>query len=416
MTVKHTGPKELFQIIVPKPRVELTLAQLLRKNGCNVGLELAKPRLRIAMSKRCWVGLLIVVAVMTGWTDPASGRRTRQPHRHRRPVPDAYVRPSNPDAPPAGPFKSALLVDAATGKVLFEKDASKPWPPASMVKMMVALVSLEAVRAGEVRLDQPVRASLLAASTGGTRVALRLGEILPLNELLKAMLVASANDASVAVAEAVAGNSEAMVGRMNRRARELGMTETVYRTVNGLPPRRRGVPPDITSADDLAILARKLLEYPEILQYSAQSEVPFRNGLVRLRNTNHLIGRMSGADGLKTGYIRLAGFNLTATAMRGDMRLVAVVLGCPTLRSRFDVAEALLEWGFSHYAKLNVVRTGDLTVLSQLPSLVRAPISKNQHIGDIIVHDDDGIHGVIPAVSPLDVDSHTSFFADTISQ
>ncbi len=325
------------------------------------------------MPKRCWIWLLIVAVGVAGWTDPAFARRVRHRQWNKRPVPHSESRPSNPESPPTGPYQSALLIDAKTGQVLFENNSAKPWPPASMVKMMVTLIALEAVHAGEMRLDQPVRASLLAARTGGTRVALRPGEVLPLEEFLKAMMVASANDASVAVAEAIAGNTAAMVERMNRRARQLGMTETVYRTVNGLPSRRRGIPPDMTSANDLAILARKLLDYPEVLHYSAQSEVPFRNGLVRLRNTNHLIGKMAGADGLKTGYIRLSGFNLTATAMRDGTRLIAVVLGCPTLRSRFDLAENLLEWGFSHYTKLDLARGGEpLNVADRSPFSVNA--------------------------------------------
>lgn len=400
------------------------------------------------MRKPGWVWILIVAAVFAGPAESASTRRSRQ--RNRLPAPKPYVVPSTPDALPSGPYQSALLLDAETGQVLYQKDAAKPWPPASMVKMMVALVALEAVQAGEVRLDQPVRASLLAARTGGSRVALRPGESFLLSELIQAMLVASANDASVAVAEAVAGSTEAMVERMNRRAKELGMTDTVYRTVNGLPPRR-GLPMDMTSAQDLSVLARKLVDTPGALSYSAQSEVFFRNGAQRLRNTNHLVGQMPGVDGLKTGYFRRAGFNLTATATRDGLRLIAVVLGCPTLRSRFDVAQGMLEWGFSHYTMLRLVRSGDpigveikvsngtptalrpvaagdasllvrkgesrnLRVRFQLPSVVTAPITKDQLLGEIIIHDDHGIYDVIPAVSPLDVSGHASLSAETISR
>lgn len=310
-----------------------------------------------------------------------------------------------------------------------------------MVKMMTALIALEALRAGEIRLDQPVRVSEAASHTGGSRVFLTSGEVLPFDELLTAMLIASANDASVAVAETVAGSTEEMVARMNRRARELGMTDTIYHSVNGLPPRKRRGLPDMTSASDLAILARKLLEFPEVLHYSAQSEAPFRNGTVRLHNTNHLVGRMPDVDGLKTGYYRRAGFNLTATAARDGMRLVAIVLGCPTLRSRFMLAGDLLEWGFANFSKLEIVRAGeplsvevavangasptvrpvaaegvsmlirkgerrDLQVRLQMPSVIAAPIAKDQLLGEIIIHDADRIFDVVPAVSPLDVTSN----------
>jgi D-alanyl-D-alanine carboxypeptidase (penicillin-binding protein 5/6) len=227
------------------------------------------------------------------------------------------------------------------------------------------------------------------------------------------MLVASANGASVAIADAIAGSEPAMISRMNQRARELGMTETTYRTVNGLPPRRGKGVPDITSANDLAILARKLLDQHEVLRYSAHPFVAIRNGKVFLRNTNHLVGHMDGADGLKTGYFRRAGFNLTATASRDGMRLVAVVLGCPTLQSRFLVAQQMLEWGFGHFSKLNVVEAGqplavevkDLRVTFQLPTVVPAPVALHQELGEIIVRDQDKLLGVIPAVSPVGVAS-----------
>lgn len=311
--------------------------------------------------RKGWGGLWLLVAAVATCVHPVAAA-TRK-HRHHRPSAAARRSLDAPrnvlftgtEVPPLGPYRAAILVDAEDGHVLFEKAATLERPPASMVKMMVALLAMEALRAGELRIDQPIRTSLLASRAGGTRVALRPGEVLPLDQMLTAMLVASANDASVAVSEALAGSVPEMLERMNRRARELGMTETVYHTVNGLPPAgRRGVP-DITCARDQAILARKLLEYPEILRYSSQHEAAFRNGATLLRNTNHLIGRMQGADGLKTGYIRISGFNLTATAYREGTRLIAVVMGCPTLRCRFDSAEDLLEWGFANTARQKVV-------------------------------------------------------------
>ncbi len=269
---------------------------------------------------------------------------------------------------------------------------------------------------------------------------LKAGEKLPFEDLLKAMLVASANGASVAIADTLAGSQPAMISRMNQRARDLGMTETTYRTVNGLPPGRGKGVPDITSANDLAILARKLVDQHEVLRYSSHPFVPIRNGKVVLRNTNHLVGHMDGADGLKTGYFRRAGFNLTATASRDGMRLIAVVMGCPTLQSRFLLAQQLLEWGFAHFSKLNVVEAGqplavevkvangaaesvrpvaaqsltyvvskderkDLRVTFQLPTTVAAPVAEHQELGEIIVRDQDKLLGVIPAVSPVGVAS-----------
>lgn len=395
--------------------------------------------------KRGSVSVVLVVAVVVmGLATPASARQKRahRPAAKQR-LGTALVLPRlvvPPDKPPAGPYASALLVDAESGRVLFAKDPTDPRPPASMVKMMVALLAFEALGRGDVHLDDPVVVSTAASRTGGSGVTLKAGERLPFEDLLKAMLVASANGASVAIADAIAGSQPAMISRMNQRARELGMTETTYRTVNGLPPRGGKGVPDISSANDLAILARKLLDQHEVLRYSAHRFVAIRNGKVLLRNTNHLVGHMDGADGLKTGYFRRAGFNLTATASRDGMRLVAVVLGCPTLQSRFLVAQQMMEWGFAHFSRLNVVEAGqplavevkvangaaesvrpvaaqsltyivgrdekkDLRVTFQLPTIVPAPVALHQELGEIIVRDHDKLLGVIPAVSPVGVAS-----------
>lgn len=392
--------------------------------------------------KRGWLCVWVVVWLVLGSSNPASAGQRRH-HRHvprNAPVVSVPARMTPPETPPRGPYASALLVDGDSGRVLFDKDSSDPRPPASMVKMMVALLTFEALERGEIRLDQQVPISPVASRTGGTGVMLKAGEKLSLEDLLKAMLVASANGASVAIAEAVAGGQPAMIARMNQRAQEFGMSETVYRTVNGLPPRRGKGLPDMTCAADQAVLARKLLEHRAVFRYSSQPVVPIRNGTVLIRNTNHLVGRMEGADGLKTGYYRRAGFNLTATAARDGMRLIAVVMGCPTLRARFLVAQELMEWGFAHFSKLKVVEEGqplsvevrvangatdhiqlvaaeslsyvvrndesrDLHVTFQVPSLVSAPIAKHQELGEIIVHDQRQILDVIPAVSPVDVAS-----------
>jgi serine-type D-Ala-D-Ala carboxypeptidase (penicillin-binding protein 5/6) len=395
--------------------------------------------------KRGWVSVLVGAAILVAQSNPVLARHKRTHHRvaHHRVAPGSVFVPARlavpPAEPPQGPYVSALLVDADSGRVLFAKDPTDPRPPASMVKMMTALLAFEALDRGDVHLNDPVTISLAASRTGGSGVFLKAGERLPFEDLLKAMLVASANGASVAIADAIAGSQLAMISRMNDRARELGMSETTYRTVNGLPPRRGKGLPDMTSANDLAVLARKLLEHPQVLHYSAQPLVPIRGGTLLIRNTNHLVGHMEGADGLKTGYYHQAGFNLTATASRDHLRLIAVVLGCPTLQSRFLLAQQLMEWGFAHFSKLTVVEAGeplsidvkvsngstdhvrpvaaqsvtyvvrndeknDLHVTFQLPAMVSAPIAKDQELGEIIVRDQrQQVLGVIRAVSPIDV-------------
>jgi D-alanyl-D-alanine carboxypeptidase (penicillin-binding protein 5/6) len=395
---------------------------------------------------RSWVCAVVAVAVVVAQASPAFARRahSRRHHRiaHHRvgPVFVPWRLAVPPETPPEGPYASALLIDAESGRTLFAKDPTDPRPPASMVKMMTALLAFEALERGDIHLDDRVTIGLAASRTGGSGVFLKYGERLPFEDLLKAMMVASANGASVAIADALAGSQLAMISRMNERARELGMTETAYRTVNGLPPTRGKGIPDMTSANDLAILARKLLDHRQVFRYSSQPLVPIRGGTVMLRNTNHLVGHMDGADGLKTGYFHQAGFNLTSTASRDGLRLIAVVLGCPTLQSRFLVSQQLLEWGFAHFSKLKVVEAGqpisvevqvsngarqsvrpvaagsltyvvrndekkDLHVSFQLPTVVSAPIAKDQALGEIIVRDQQKVLDVIPAVSPVDVGS-----------
>lgn len=393
--------------------------------------------------KRGWACVVAGVALVLSQSSSALARHQRSHRSHHRTVHRVLVSvPARlavpPEMPPSGPYAAALLIDADTGTTLFAKAPTDARPPASMVKMMVALLAFEALERGDIHLNDLVPISVAASRTGGSGVMLKAGELLPFEDLLKAMLVASANGASVAIAEAVAGSQLAMISRMNERARELGMKDTIYRTVNGLPPRRGKGLPDMTSASNLAILARKLLEHRDVFHYSAEPLVSIRRGTVKLRNTNHLVGRMDGADGLKTGYFRQAGFNLTATASRDGLRLIAVVLGCPTLQARFLVAQELLEWGFAHFSKLILVEAGqplsvdvkvangltdhvrpvaagtvtyvvrndekhDLRVTFQLPATVSAPIAKNQELGEIVIRDQEQVLDVIPALSPVDV-------------
>jgi D-alanyl-D-alanine carboxypeptidase (penicillin-binding protein 5/6) len=257
------------------------------------------------------------------------------------------------------PYHALLLEDADTGRILYDYNGGIEWPPASMAKMMLLMVAEDQIKAGRFHLSSPATISANAAFTGGSHLGLHPGEVIPLGELMKAALIRSANDAAVAVAEEICGSTARCVQMMNARAQSLGMTHTVYGTVEGLPPTPLH-DADITDAYDLATLARALIHQTNLLQWSSMETAPFDDGAATLHNTNHLIGHFEGADGLKTGFTLKAGFNLTATAERGNMRLIAVVLGAPSNAQRFIQAAKLLDWGFDNFEKVEVVQQGQL--------------------------------------------------------
>ena len=254
-------------------------------------------------------------------------------------------------------YKGALLEDADSGRVLMAYNADMEWPPASMAKMMNLLIAQEQINAGHFSGNDPVRISERAAHTGGSRVGLKEGDVYPLRELMKAALVKSANDAAVAVAEKIGGSVEAMVRMMNQRAHQLGMNHTEYQTVDGLPPRPTH-DADRTTAYDLAIVGRAIIRETNLLMWSGQEHMDFDNGVCILNNTNHLIGHFEGCDGLKTGFTYQAGFNVTTTAKRGDMRLIAVILGAPSNAQRFAQAAKLMEWGFDRFTSVALLKSG----------------------------------------------------------
>jgi D-alanyl-D-alanine carboxypeptidase (penicillin-binding protein 5/6) len=270
---------------------------------------------------------------------------------------------------PAGPmYHAVLLMDADSGKVLYAENATMQWPPASMAKMMLLAVAEDQIRAGRVSYSDLVRISERAATTGGSRIGLHEGDVYPLGELMKAALIRSANDAAVAIAEKIGGSVEGCVRMMNQKARALGMDRTYYGTPDGLPPRP-GHDVDYTTAQDLAILARSIILHTHLLRWSSMETAPFDGGRIMLHNTNHLVGRLDGCDGLKTGFTVQAGFNLTATAERGDMRLISVVLGAPSNPERFIQSARWLDWGFDNFSKVRLMSRGEaLPVHVQLES------------------------------------------------
>lgn len=249
---------------------------------------------------------------------------------------------------------SYICIEAESGIVLMEKNADLPRPPASMLKMMQMLLVEEGVRAGLWHYDMPVRVSHLAQSMGGTQVFLEAGEEWSLERLMMAIAVLSANDASVAVAEGLWGGVEQCIAAMNLRAAELGMVNTWFYSVNGLPPSD-GKSFDQSTARDMAILGRALLAYPNLLEWTRMTEFQFRPDDTPRRSTNRLLKDMPGCDGLKTGYIRAAGFCLTATAQRDGIRLIAVVMGSDR-NGRFTHTQQIIEEGFGMVQRVQPVR------------------------------------------------------------
>jgi len=242
---------------------------------------------------------------------------------------------------------SAILMDTATGTILYAKNADQALPPASVTKIMTLLLFMEEVDAGNISLEEEITVSEYAASMGGSQVFLEPGESMKAEELLKCVIIASANDAAVTLAEKIAGSEEAFVSRMNERAAELGMTNTHFENATGLDD---DTTKHLTSAYDIALMSRELLKHPTITQYSTIWMDTIRGGAFGLTNTNRLIRFYNGATGLKTGSTSRAGFCMSATAMRDDLHLIAVIMGADTRDIRNEAAKQLLDYGFANYS------------------------------------------------------------------
>lgn len=244
---------------------------------------------------------------------------------------------------------SAILMDAATGTVLFEKNAHEKLAPASVTKVMTLLLVMEALESGRISWDDMVTASETAAGKGGSQVYLEVGEQMSMDEMLKSVVVSSANDCATALAEHVAGSEAAFVELMNQRAAELGMADTHFVNCTGLDDEPNAAE-HLTSAYDIAVMSRELLKHEEIKKYTTIWMDTVRGGQFGLSNTNKLVRFYNGTTGLKTGYTKAAGHCLSASAERDGIELIAVVLHCDSSADRFQSAKALLDYGFANYA------------------------------------------------------------------
>lgn len=331
--------------------------------------------------------------------------------------------------------KSLILIEASTGKVLYENNADEALPPASVTKIMTLLLVMEAIDRGEIKLTDPVTVSEAAANMGGSQVYLEVGEQLSVEEMIKCVVIASANDAALALAELVAGSEESFVAKMNERARQLQMKNTNFENTNGLDDTTEN---HVTSARDIAIMSAQLLSHPTILKYTTVWQDSIRNGAFVLTNTNRLIRFYPGANGLKTGSTSKAGFCISAAAKRDGMQLIAVVMGASTRDSRNETAKQLLSWGFASYTRVVIenqsqtkipIRYGKQETVTtnyrpfelivekskaasiqktiKIPEEIDAPIKTGDVVGEIVCSIDGTVVGKQPVCATQTVERNT---------
>lgn len=334
---------------------------------------------------------------------------------------------------------SAILIDAATGTVLYEKNADEVLPPASVTKIMTLLLVMEALDSGKISMDDSVVASDAAAAKGGSQVYLKPGEQMSMDEMLKSVVVSSANDCATALAEHVAGSERAFVALMNERANSLGMTNTHFVNCTGLDDEAAAAE-HLTTARDIAVMSRELLKHEKIRDYTTIWMDTVRGGQFGLSNTNKLVRFYKGTTGLKTGYTSKAGHCLSASAERDGIELIAVVLHCASSTDRFESAKALLDYGFANYALVTPdtdvsltpipVRLGrqdsitpelqnrdkiliDKAKQSQVERSVTleeqldAPIAAGQRVGTLTISAGGEVLKEIPIISPQEVEKLT---------
>ena len=326
---------------------------------------------------------------------------------------------------------SAILIEQSTGTVLFEKNDHEKLAPASVTKVMTLLLVMEALDEGRIGWDDMVTASEAAAAKGGSQIYLEVGEQLPLREMLKAVVVSSANDCACALAEHVAGSEEAFVARMNERAAELGMEDTHFVNCTGLDDGE-AAKEHRTSAYDIALMSRELLKHGEIREYTTIWMDSVRNGQFGLSNTNKLVRFYQGTTGLKTGFTSGAGYCLSASAERDGIEFIAVVMACKTSDERFTAAKSLLDHGFANYALVSpepeealppvAVRLGTVSEVRakladaeplladksaaakaertvELAESVEAPVEAGQRLGTVTVRAGETVLAEIPLVA-----------------
>jgi len=344
-------------------------------------------------------------------------------------------------------YTAAYVIDAASRRVLFEENAHVPLPTASMAKMMTCIIAMERIQSGEIKLDTPVTTSARASKMGGSQIFAREGQVFPMQTLLQATMIRSANDAAEMIAEKLGGSAEAFADLMNDKARQLGLKETTFYDPHGLPNSQDPKRINVSSAHDLAVMGQELMKYPLMREYAKTPWIPFTNATYTsgLTNPNHMINPKSkdyygDATGIKTGYSGPAGYCITASAQRGDMQVIAVVMGARAPsgpESSFGIAARLFNDAFAHWRQLvplkkgtvvgqanvadgqaktvNAVAAADVRTLIQrgqesgisvrfLPSNLTAPVRAGQQVGVAIVSQGGQQIGRVPAVAQTSVE------------
>lgn len=327
--------------------------------------------------------------------------------------------------------KSAILMDMATGTVLYEQNAHEKLAPASVTKVMTMLLIMEAIDSGKIGWDDTVTVSETAAAKGGSQIYLKVGETMSVTDMLKSVAVSSANDCACALAEHIAGSESAFVEKMNHRAAELGMKDTHFVNCTGLDDDDKAKE-HLTSAYDIALMSRELMvNHPDIQKFTTIWMDTVRNGAFGLSNTNKLVRFYPGATGLKTGFTSAAGYCLSATAQRDGLGLIAVVMGAKTSQERFAGCKAMLDYGFANFAlitpqlpeetsvpvKLGTVKAvkavpgedtkllldkgqkDQVTTQVTLEESLTAPVSKGQKIGTLTVRAGEQVIAQVPMVA-----------------
>lgn len=340
-------------------------------------------------------------------------------------------------------YTAAYVIEPASGRVILEENAHVPLPTASMAKMMTGILAMEQIQQGQLKLDTPVTISARVSKMGGSQIYAKEGQVFPMQTLLAALMIQSANDAAEAIAEKIAGSPEAFADMMNDKARQLGLKETTFYDPHGLPNSADPKRIDMSSAHDLAVMGKELMKYPLMREYAKTATMPFTNGTFTagLTNPNHLINPhkinyFADATGIKTGYSAPAGYCVTASAKRGDMEVIAVVMGARAAsgpQSSFGIAARLMNDAFMKWRSLpalkkgavvgqvpvdkgqaksvNAVAGGDVKALVQRgqeggvkvslvasPGII-APVNAGQQVGTVVVTQNGQQIGRVPAVA-----------------